>query len=135
MPFKRLADRTEGGSPHEATYSPMSINDWLVKAEDSLPRIIGTRRATTFAPLGEKSALDHQKHDASPDHMRRSLSIRDLPFAQHTFERICERFQVHDSIVRTLTRSDVPTFSCDSVEMHEEALGEYTFLTYEINFY
>ena len=105
----------------------MSIEEWLAKADDVFPRSFGIRRATTFAPLGEKSSLDRQGREVHLGDRKRPRSILQLPFAQQTFEQICERFQVHGSIVRTLTRSDVPTFSCDNVAMNGEAFGKKHF--------
>ncbi|KAH3919719.1 hypothetical protein HBH56_017900 [Parastagonospora nodorum] len=115
-----LADRTNNESPHSAGSCPMSIGDWLVEAEDSMPCKRGIRRETTFAPFEEKSHKGHEFQEATLTQeatSRRPRSLLNLPFSKSTFERICERFQVHDSIVRTLTRTDVPTFSCNNVEM------------------
>ncbi|KAH4265087.1 hypothetical protein HBH64_008030 [Parastagonospora nodorum] len=115
-----LADRTDNHSPHTATPRPMSIGDWLMKAEDTLPCKRGIRREPTFAPFEEKLHKNHTLQDpALPQETtkRTPRSLLELPFSKNTFKQICERFQVHDSVVRTLTRTDVPTFSCDNVEM------------------
>lgn len=102
----------------------MSIEQWLAKAELLLPTKNGARRETTFAPLAKEPLLDSVKHEV-PSHPTSILrSLRYLPYSQRTFRHICERFQVHKSVVRTLARSDVPTFSCDDVEMGEPALGK-----------
>ncbi|KAH7345787.1 hypothetical protein BKA66DRAFT_23185 [Pyrenochaeta sp. MPI-SDFR-AT-0127] len=116
-----LANRTEGDAPHKTTHSPMSIEDWLTQVNDALPRTIGLRRATAFAPLGQKSSLDPSNRGAPLAYEQKPRSIRHLPFAQQTFEQICEQFRVHGSIVRTLTRSDVPTFVCHSIDMNGAA--------------
>jgi hypothetical protein len=121
--FGRLADRTERDSPHKATYEAMSIEDWLAKASDLPPRNFGIRRATTFAPLGDKSFLGPTNCPSASGGRQQPRGLRHLPFSQQTFEEICEKFQVHGSIVRALARSDVPTFSYDRVVMAESALG------------
>jgi hypothetical protein len=95
----------------------MSIEEWLAKAEDSGSCTHAVRRQTTFAALGEKPHRDYIKREAPEPHGRRPRSLLNLPFSKETFHQICEQFQVHDSIVRALTRSDVPTFACDSVDM------------------
>jgi hypothetical protein len=104
----------------------MTIEEWLEKAEDSGSCTRAIRRETTFAPLGENSNRDHIKREPAMPHARRSRSLLNLPFSQQTFQRICERFQVHDSIVRALTRSDVPTFTSDMVEMDEPAQSKHS---------
>ncbi|KAH3938453.1 hypothetical protein HBH53_257690 [Parastagonospora nodorum] len=115
-----LADRTNNESPHTARSCPMSIKEWLAEVGDYMPYKRGTRRGTTFAPFEEKSHKSHALQDpALTQEMEKwsPRSLLNLPFSNVTFEQICKRFQVHDSVVRTLTRTDVPTFSCDNVEM------------------
>ena len=105
----------------------MSIKEWLAEVGDYMPYKRGTRRGTTFAPFEEKSHKSHALQDpALTQEMEKwsPRSLLNLPFSNVTFEQICKRFQVHDSVVRTLTRTDVPTFSCDNVEMDGLAQGE-----------
>ncbi|KAH4354395.1 hypothetical protein HBH97_248810 [Parastagonospora nodorum] len=121
-----LADRTNNESPHTARSCPMSIKEWLAEVGDYMPYKRGTRRGTTFAPFEEKSHKSHALQDpALTQEMEKwsPRSLLNLPFSNVTFEQICKRFQVHDSVVRTLTRTDVPTFSCDNVEMDGLAQG------------
>jgi hypothetical protein len=101
----------------------MSIEEWLAKASDIPPHSLGIRRAATFAPLGEKQGIDRSNCTSSSSNRRQPRGLRYLPFSQSTFEQICEKFQVHGSIVRALARSDVPTFQCNKVNMKEPALG------------
>ncbi|KAF2030942.1 hypothetical protein EK21DRAFT_48425, partial [Setomelanomma holmii] len=49
-------------------------------------------------------------------------SLRNLPFSRVTFEKICQKLQVHRSIVRAVARTDVPSISCDRVDMRGQAL-------------
>lgn len=111
----------------------MSIGDWLAEAEESMPCKRGIRRETTFAPFEEKLHKGHefQKPTLTQEAVRRRpRSLLNLPFSQATFGKICKRFQVHNSVVRTLTRTDVPTFSCDNVDMGGPAFGEIKFLSH-----
>jgi hypothetical protein len=119
----RLADRAEHDSPQKKTYEAISIEEWLAKESDLHPRQFGIRRATTFAPLGERSFLDRSKCETSSENGQQPRGLRYLPFTQTTFQEICEKFQVHRSIVRAVSRSDVPTISCDRVDMDGPALG------------
>ncbi|KAK1657020.1 hypothetical protein BDP55DRAFT_687103 [Colletotrichum godetiae] len=43
--------------------------------------------------------------------------VRELPFDQNTFRDICDRFFVHSSIARVISRADVPVFSRSYVTM------------------
>jgi hypothetical protein len=120
----RMADRTAKSSEHKVACGPLSIDGWLAALEEDLQCNAVLRRETTFAALGEKGLPDHQFHAATrvPPKPR---SILNLPFAQETFDMICDRFQVHQSIVRTIARSDVPAFSSERVEMKHPAIGSY----------
>jgi hypothetical protein len=101
----------------------MSIEEWLAKASDLPPRPYELRRATTFAPLGEKSSPDPSNAGSTLVDGQQPRGLRYLPFSQETFQQICEKFQVHRSIVRAMARSDVPIISCDKVDMKEPAFG------------
>lgn len=103
----------------------MSLEQWLAMA-DVIPLCEGgMRRQTTFAPLGELPSVESRNNETSAPPASNARSLRHLPFEQRTFRRICERFQIHNSIVRTLTRSDVPAFSCDNTSMGgEQALSK-----------
>jgi hypothetical protein len=101
----------------------MSIDEWLAKSSDLPARSLGIRRAETFARLGEKTSQGHQSCEQTSDYGRQPRGLRNLPYSLETFESICEKFQVHDSIVRVVTRTDVPTISCAKVDMRGPALG------------
>ncbi|KAH7091633.1 hypothetical protein FB567DRAFT_278455 [Paraphoma chrysanthemicola] len=117
-----LADRSENYLPHKATYGPMSIDEWLAKSTDLPARPLEIRRAETFARLGEKPTEGHSSCDQTPEYGRQPRGLRHLPYSLETFESICEKFQVHDSIVRVVTRTDVPTISSARVDMNGPAL-------------
>jgi hypothetical protein len=82
------------------------------------PRAVELRRDMILSSLGEKQSLDRVDREASQTSIPTIRSLRHLPFEKETFESICDRFQVHRSIVRTLARSDLPMFSCDNVDMN-----------------
>jgi hypothetical protein len=99
----------------------MSIKEWLEETNKIANRALGLRHATTLASFGEKPSIDHVDREASKTSITSVRSLRHLPFEQETFESICDKFQVHKSIVRTLARSDLPMFSCDNVVMKGQA--------------
>jgi hypothetical protein len=91
--------------------------------EEDIQCNVTLRGETTFAALGEKSVSD--QFPAATRVPQKPRSILYLPFGQETFDMICDRFQVHQSIVRTIARSDVPAFSSHRVEMKHPAIGSY----------
>lgn len=99
----------------------MSVNDWIAHLDDNTNSKPEMRRADTFAILNEKSEANRSTSRTTG---KRS-SIRDLPFLQSTFENVCRKFQVHDSIIRAISRADVPNFSYERVNMLHPALGEF----------
>ena len=101
----------------------MSIEEWLVKINESSSQQFRIRRAATLAPLGEKASLDHSIGQLSPGRRQQPRGLRHLPFSKETFVQICEKFQVHRSIVRSVARSDVPSITCDRVDLKGPALG------------
>lgn len=44
--------------------------------------------------------------------------VRQLPFDQITFRDICDKFFVHSSIARVISRADVPVFSRSYITMN-----------------
>jgi hypothetical protein len=98
----------------------MSINDWIAHLESDIAPTIGIRRAGTFDPLSEKHQIGQHPRGSTLRHG----SVRDLPFSQKTFEFICKKFQVHESILRAVSRSDVPMLSCEPVNMKHSAFGK-----------
>jgi hypothetical protein len=99
----------------------MSVNGWFAHLDNSTNSKPGLRRADTFAMLDEKSEANMATEFMS----RKRSSVRDLPFLQITFESICSRLHVHDSIVRTVSRADVPTFSFERVNMSQPAYSKF----------
>jgi hypothetical protein len=47
--------------------------------------------------------------------------VRTLPFSKTTFRRLTRALRIHGSIAKAVSRSDVPMFSFDQVEMGEQA--------------
>jgi hypothetical protein len=83
---------------------------------------IGPRRQLTFATLSEGYRSPQSSHEA--EHETRQPGIRTLPFSYGVFKSICESFRVHESITKAITRSDVPSFSCEKVMMNQPAYGK-----------
>ena len=64
-----------------------------------------------IAPGGRRSSINtRHRHGASQD-------VRNLPFEKDTLRGICKKFFVHPSIVRAISRADVPLFSRAQVQM------------------
>ncbi|KAF2134965.1 hypothetical protein P153DRAFT_362675 [Dothidotthia symphoricarpi CBS 119687] len=116
-----LANRAGGSTLCRTDRAPIGIADWLRETQGDLAHTNGFRRAETFAPLGEKHNTLRATREASLS-KQPARGIRHLPFSLPTFERICERFQIHQSFIRAMTRSDVPLFSCEEVEMKRPAM-------------
>ncbi|CAI6287394.1 unnamed protein product [Periconia digitata] len=99
----------------------MSCDDWLqiTRTDDADSTKIGVRRAQTFAGLRDKTCanLHVDKEKCVP----RERGVRTLPFSPGIFESICETFHVHTSIVKTISRADVPSFASEQVFMGAEA--------------
>ena len=74
--------------------------------------------------LGEKKTLETRPLPiafSGPQHKRR---LREVPFTKPTYHMLCKALQVHRSILRAILRSDVPSFSCERVQMGTPSLGK-----------
>jgi hypothetical protein len=80
----------------------------------------GQRRTQTFAASGEGQDLNQV---ATPG-KKRQPSLSELPFSEDTFKDICNIFRIHKSFAKTVTRTDVPSFHCEKVNMPEPAYGK-----------
>lgn len=89
-----------------------------------LPFRVGIRRRETFAGLGDKELLEVRPYPVPALAIRQKRSLRQLPFNEFTFKEICTALQVHRSIIRAITRSDVPSFGCERVTMVRPSLGK-----------
>lgn len=73
--------------------------------------------------MGEKIAADPAGRSEIPsDGGKRNFrggtrQVRQVPFEADTFRDICEKFYVHASISRVISRADVPLFSRAVVKM------------------
>jgi hypothetical protein len=99
----------------------MTYSDWLDQADTDSIEKVGVRHIQTFAALGEKQ--DPTTNQAAT---RRQASIKILPFSYESFKGICEKFQIHESITKAITRKLTPSFSCDQVKMEKAAYGTHT---------
>jgi hypothetical protein len=71
-------------------------------------------------PFGEK--LPTSQNGPSPGASKRNpqsgtREVRQLPFDRQTFKKICNKFHVHTSISRVISRADVPFISRAKVNM------------------
>lgn len=92
----------------------MSYTEWLGYNSENTKSMVGLRCAQNFAALGEKQ---HAKQSS------KQADIRKLPFSQNTFKSICQKFRVHSSITKAITRSASPSFTCEKVIMNQAAYG------------
>ncbi|UZP45169.1 hypothetical protein NXS19_012981 [Fusarium pseudograminearum] len=46
-------------------------------------------------------------------------TLRNIPFSAQTFKRIAKEFRIHDSIIRHVSRADVPDFSAIKLDMEQ----------------
>jgi hypothetical protein len=100
----------------------MSYSEWYEQREAENPMTIGPRRQQTFAALGEDYHSPQSGHEAKDE--PRQPGIRYLPFSCDIFRKICKSFRVHESVTKTIVRSDVPSFSCEKVMMDQPAYGK-----------
>ncbi|KAF4468752.1 hypothetical protein FALBO_4357 [Fusarium albosuccineum] len=55
---------------------------------------------------------------------------RILPFSEHSFQKIVERFYIHETIARVINRADIPTFSARELEMGDNNGQTYPAFVY-----
>jgi predicted GNAT superfamily acetyltransferase len=99
---------------------PCTYTEWRKSAQYEESHLNGARRAQTFAALGE----EHHPVKVVPCSEQQQRGIRILPFTYDTFRDICNAFDVHESFTKALTRTDVPSFSCEKVDMGYATYGK-----------
>ncbi|KAH7161678.1 hypothetical protein EDB81DRAFT_839971 [Dactylonectria macrodidyma] len=68
-----------------------------------------------------RSTMSTEKSIGSaPTHTSGLRTLRILPFSEKSFTKIVRKFYIHDTIARTVSRADIPTFSAVEVEMGAE---------------
>ncbi|CAN9309015.1 unnamed protein product [Alternaria alternata] len=107
-----LARRAGEDTGNDPTSQAMSYTEWLKYNSESKKSMIGLRCSQTFAALAGKQ---HHKQSF------KQADIRKLPFSYKTFKSICQKFRVHGSITKTITRTTSPSFSCEKVVMDQAA--------------
>jgi hypothetical protein len=114
-----LASRSGEDASRKLAPSEMTYAEWEEQAQGEMVSL-GPRRNQTFAALGE------EVHPSSPviKSKCRQPGIATLPFTYDTFKEICDKFGVHESFIKALTRSDVPSFSSEKVDMGYAAYGK-----------
>lgn len=114
-----LAKRS--GEPALAGTQKASFDDWIERANRESHLVLGIKRADTFSPLQKKGGLVTNTAPSQLPSGRRG--VRTVPFSRDTFEQITCSFHTHGSVARVVSRSDVPVFTCDKVNMTETAYG------------
>ncbi|KAH8725466.1 hypothetical protein GQ44DRAFT_217980 [Phaeosphaeriaceae sp. PMI808] len=111
-------------SPSRRISPEMSYSEWRDQKDSSNVPTVGVRRTQTFAALAEEPDIA----GASPKNQdqARQPGIRYLPFTYNTFKNICARFQVHESITRAITRTDIPSFSGEKINMERQPAYIYS---------
>ncbi|KAH7128293.1 hypothetical protein B0J11DRAFT_578520 [Dendryphion nanum] len=112
-----LANREVSDTSYGLTCKPSTIEEWLSRTKENISSpAFKSRAAQTFENLVRKQTApaNQPKPRAKP--------ARALPFSQDIFKIICDRFGVHRSTVRTITRQNVPSFSCEKVDMKGQAI-------------
>ncbi|KAF7671701.1 hypothetical protein GT037_010223 [Alternaria burnsii] len=107
-----LARRAGESSGKDPTSQAMSYTEWLGYNSENTKSMVGLRCAQNFAALGGKQNAKQSSKQAD---------IRKLPFSQNTFKSICQKFRVHSSITKAITRSASPSFTCEKVIMNQAA--------------
>jgi hypothetical protein len=87
----------------------------------------GQRRCQTFDACGEEHDMDQIVMSRN----KRQPGLAELPFTFDTFKDICNTFRVHKSFAKAVTRTDVPSFQCEKVDMKEPAYGTPVHLRHE----
>jgi len=68
---------------------------------------------TTFAALAQGRKIDESSLVNQPPVVMRG--VRTLPFSKDVFEMVAQIFNIHGSIARVISRTDVPVFNCEHV--------------------
>lgn len=107
----------------------MTYEEWLERVKDGENAILRARGIQTFMPLRNKSSFDNE--ETRP--VVRQPGLRTLPVSHGIFQSVCEAFQVHTSVIKTIARSDLPSFNWEKINMGEEAYGEFQLRSIEIS--
>jgi hypothetical protein len=94
----------------------MSYTEWRETLGDDDSREFLERRLQAFAVLSEKGVTKDKRQPMQP-------GVRKVPFSSHVFKSICEKFYVHECILKTIARTDTPSFFCEELKMSKNAKG------------
>lgn len=92
----------------------ISIDYFLYQARQSLEKSFDMRRKQILSPLAEKAQIVEQP---------RFRGLCTVPFSEATLRLLATRMRIHESISRTISCSDVATFTVDDVYMYKPAQG------------
>ncbi len=91
---------------------------WLEQIGQDGQRCTRAQKISNFATLSEKASPMNLEKEAGKDMMSGGRrSVRTLPFSREVFHNVTQKFLVHGSIARCISRSDIPVFSSTQVEM------------------
>ncbi len=121
-----LADRTQRNTWDKLEKMPVSIPDWLSGTEQEYEANSISRKDIMFSGFsGKTSPATYDTIDAKPRaQTQRPRTAKDLPFSEHVFQEICERFQLHDSLIRAISKQDTPLFTAENVIMKAPSIGK-----------
>ncbi|PCD36208.1 hypothetical protein FGRA07_08092 [Fusarium graminearum] len=115
-------------------------NDWNTWFEEEHPKLDGSQSGLVFilARRGGEARIDPRQRMQSSDCVRDiervasgfkeapkdairgtggQQTLRNIPFSAQTFKRIAKEFRIHNSIIRHVSRADVPDFSAVKLDM------------------
>lgn len=88
---------------------------------------LSEKTITALMAISGSDDLQALKQQVAPKSDTRR-GVRTLPFSKATFRRLTRALRIHGGIAKAVSRSDVPMFSVDQVEMGKKApaYGNYT---------
>lgn len=93
----------------------ISMDDWLNEETNAITTSLETHGTHRLSPLAENLNMVHTS---------KPTGVRTVPYSSATFQLLSSRLRVHESIARTISHSDVATFTADEIYMHNRAFGD-----------
>jgi hypothetical protein len=119
-----LSGETATKAVTETVPKQNSLSHPLEITNGELPFQTEIRRRDTLARFGEKKVHETKSISTAFPAPQRRRSLREVPFSKITFQMICKALQVHRSILRSISRSDISSFSCERVKMGTSSIGK-----------
>jgi hypothetical protein len=96
----------------------VASDDWRERINAAMPSRSNTQRTMIFASTGEKGETTIPNQTGKSSGQR---SLRTLPFSKDLFRLITNRFYIHGSIAKVISRADIPVFSNARIRMQDES--------------